>query len=505
MASSPPLQSENAYDVLIVGAGINGAAAARELRQMGYSVLVVDRCDLGGVATARSGRVLHCGLQLLAPAKSVWGYLSNPLDLVMRLRQARQTALDFNEWRSDPGRLAPMTTLVPLFRGEPLKGWQVDLGAMVIRALGARDFGYRRLGAGGWRDDPFVTALGRADLASVVAFRDHRILWPERIAIDACLEAEAAGAHLRPFTELVQLRHLDDGCWHARLSELTEGGQRDEILARFVLNLAGARVDEVVARAGPVRPIAQKTIAIKGVYLLVRLPARYRGTGLAGLNSLGEPICCLPWDDFHYIGPTETRYEGAFDDVRPEEDDVAFLLEEMVRFAPGLELGRDDVVMAWAGLRAITAAPAYPKGKRLPYGVISDLAAEGLPNMATLSWGIIVNHRSTVRKLARLVSSRIRPSGKPLPAPRNPRHFRAGSMLTAGDVAHCVQHEHARDLYGVLSSRTGQAWTGRLTRAHMNEAAAAMAKALSWDGERTARECEAFATRMRREHLYELR
>ena len=43
------------YDVLIIGAGINGCAAARQLTADGFGVLLVDRGDFGGVATARSG------------------------------------------------------------------------------------------------------------------------------------------------------------------------------------------------------------------------------------------------------------------------------------------------------------------------------------------------------------------------------------------------------------------------------------------------------------------
>ncbi|MBC7817430.1 MAG: FAD-dependent oxidoreductase, partial [Planctomycetaceae bacterium] len=56
--ASPPL-------VLVVGAGINGAAVARELTLNGISVVVVDANDIAFGATSRSSRLIHGGLRYL--------------------------------------------------------------------------------------------------------------------------------------------------------------------------------------------------------------------------------------------------------------------------------------------------------------------------------------------------------------------------------------------------------------------------------------------------------
>ncbi|MBX3567793.1 MAG: FAD-dependent oxidoreductase [Rhizobiaceae bacterium] len=501
------------FDVLIVGAGINGCSTALELSKLGYSVVLADRGDLGGATTARSGRVLHCGLQLLAPKRSIVDHLADPLELLMRLRSARRAARDFEEFRRAPPRhLEPMTTFVPIFRGSPYSGWQVDLGARVVSALGGRraDIRYRRLSPAESRSNPFVADLADRDaVQSLISFRDFRFCWPERIAIDAALAAERNGAELRPFTEVGDLWRGADGFWHARLTQ--DGGRSDELSARLVLNLAGAWVDEVIGRAKPKPPVPRKVVAVKGVYLLVGLPGRYRGLGLAGTNSLGEPICCLPWDDLHYVGPTETPFTGALDDVRPEAADIDFLLAEMDRFAPGLSITRNDMVMAWAGVRPITADDGHPKGRRLPFNVVHDLAPEGLPNMLALSWGIVANHRSTARELARAVSTRVRPSRPvdPRPCghiahPGTGRRLQDDHPATVDDVRFSIEHEHARDLNGVLFGRTGLAWTGRMTADAVQAAAATMARHLAWSPSRTRDECERFKARLRTDHCYEL-
>ncbi len=55
--------------VLILGAGINGAALARELAWQGVPVVVVDAGDLASGATAYSSRLIHGGLRYLEYAE----------------------------------------------------------------------------------------------------------------------------------------------------------------------------------------------------------------------------------------------------------------------------------------------------------------------------------------------------------------------------------------------------------------------------------------------------
>ena len=53
--------SDKSYDVIVVGAGINGAGAAQYLAAGGYKVLIIDKGDFAGGATSKSSRILHCG------------------------------------------------------------------------------------------------------------------------------------------------------------------------------------------------------------------------------------------------------------------------------------------------------------------------------------------------------------------------------------------------------------------------------------------------------------
>src|SRR5690349_24693132 len=53
------------FDLIIVGAGINGAGIARDAALRGLKVLLVDKGDLGGGTSAGSTRLIHGGLRSL--------------------------------------------------------------------------------------------------------------------------------------------------------------------------------------------------------------------------------------------------------------------------------------------------------------------------------------------------------------------------------------------------------------------------------------------------------
>ncbi|MDD5212539.1 MAG: FAD-dependent oxidoreductase, partial [Sulfuricurvum sp.] len=53
------------YDILIMGAGINGCAIAREAARLGKSVAVIDKQTIGSGTSSHSSRLIHGGLRYL--------------------------------------------------------------------------------------------------------------------------------------------------------------------------------------------------------------------------------------------------------------------------------------------------------------------------------------------------------------------------------------------------------------------------------------------------------
>ncbi|KMO28382.1 hypothetical protein VQ03_29965, partial [Methylobacterium tarhaniae] len=66
------------YDVVIIGGGINGTSAARELTAAGYKVLLAEMFDLAHGASSRSSRILHCGLRYFETPRPLRTFLTSP-------------------------------------------------------------------------------------------------------------------------------------------------------------------------------------------------------------------------------------------------------------------------------------------------------------------------------------------------------------------------------------------------------------------------------------------
>src|SRR5678815_1754304 len=94
-----------AFDLLVAGAGIQGAAIAREAAVRGLCVLLVDKRDVAAGTSSRSSRLVHGGLRYLRH-----GHFA----LVREALAERERLL-----RSCPHLVRPLPMVMPFFRDGP--------------------------------------------------------------------------------------------------------------------------------------------------------------------------------------------------------------------------------------------------------------------------------------------------------------------------------------------------------------------------------------------------
>ncbi|MBX3583329.1 MAG: FAD-dependent oxidoreductase [Rhizobiaceae bacterium] len=507
--------SGRTFDVVVIGGGISGASSAQHLAAAGYTVLLVEKDDYASAATSRSGRLLHCGLRYLAPTYSLFDFFRDPRRFKASLGSAYRSITASTEFRSTTPELArPMTLVFAITRSMPYRGWHVKLGAKLLEWS---NFGRQKLKVKihspeeARKSVPFVGWVRDADaIESVVTFEDHHFNWPERICIDAVLDAERLGAVVRNYTTATGLDQNPDGSWTVALRD-NASGTTAAVQGRILLNMAGPWIDHVNATISDGRPVSRKVIGIKGSHFLVRLPPECQGHGIMGTNREGEAITCMPWGDLHYVGPTETVYEGSLDDVEPTEDEIRFLLDELNHFMPGIKLSRGNVLQAWAGVRPITYDPAFPKGRRIPFSVMQDLRQDGMRNALTTTWAAIMFHRSAAREVLAAVRRKCKPSTAPkeasFAARRFPENQNSPPLLPhypevkIADLVYSAEHEHPQHLADILFRRTSAGWNAAIPPEAVRRAADAVAPVLGWDEEKRDSEVEAFLAYQARYHL----
>ncbi|MGE8058879.1 FAD-dependent oxidoreductase [Pseudomonas sp. NPDC089547] len=468
------------YDVVVIGAGAVGCAAARQLAARNFRTLLVDRGDIGAGTSSRSSRMLYSGLGYLAARYPLWQIPFRPLDMWQRLRYTRQVMRCRAELVKDmPGHLTRHRFHYPFRRGDRYPPWLVDMGFRLVEALGGWKvpLAYRRQSrqqAAG--DSAMAAGLGGA-LRGVGVFEEYMYAWPERICVDTALDAQWRGATVRTYTRVSQLqRH--DAQWRLTLDEQAPERQgQARVTAKVVINAAGPWVDRVpgAADAGP------RVLGIKGVNVMVRLPEAYRGQGLEAFSSKGEPYYVFPWREFHFIGPTESEFHDDPDNVRVEDSEIDYILSEANQLFPDLQLTRNDVQHCWCGVRPTSTLDG--RSTHLPVRLSE---AAGKPGLLTLTGSTIMLHRHAARVIARGVEARLGKRGKA------PEGMLERGRVDSDDIAAVVRREHVVRLVDVVRRRLPWGLDPDLGRERVEQLSHKVAAALDWSEARRQVELQHF-------------
>jgi len=486
------------FDVAVIGGGVNGASTAQHLAAAGYSALLVDKNDFATGASSRSSRLLHCGLRYLAPGKSAWEFVRHPSRFATACKMASAAMRSRTEFvKQTPERVRLMKFCFPLYDGGPYASWQIDAAFGLLRAMGRGGvpLNYRRISTAEVKATPLLKHLRDKDrLSSVAMFDEFQFDWPERIAVDAILDAERLGASVRNYTEAGEVIRQGD-LWQIRLRDMLDPTAPTAIVtARSVFNMSGFWIDRVNANVSDAK-IGRRVIGTKGSHIVVRLPPECSNYGVATLNRLNEGFYCVPWRGLHYFGPTETRYEGDPDNIHPTEEEFEFLLGEANYLLPTLGLKRSDILYGWSGVRPLTYDPAQPMGARVRQ--LHDFASEGAPNVFAMTAGPVMSHRMAGEIPLRALEGRLSPSRPPtvpnFASTGAPRENGGGTAEEwAALMERAVATEHAETIEDLMFRRMGSAWSENPVGEDVDLAARVLARAHGWSDARIAQESAAF-------------
>ncbi len=352
--------------VVILGAGINGCALARELALNGLSVTVVDTADVAGGTTAYSSRLIHGGLRYLEYGE---------FDLVRESLAERGRLL-----RLAPQFVRPLELFVPIRHRTSgvwqslrrFMGWEDSSGASHDRGLWLVHLGL-------WMYDLFardrslpkhrivgVTAGPQVDPQRyrwLAAYYDVQVTFPERLTLallsDASHAAQVRGSEFEVLT------------YHeARLAGQTVEIRRrgsDEVVRTLqpaaVVNATGAWVDQTLARL----PVAAPRLigGTKGTHLLTARPDLAAALGPCGIYAEaadGRPFFILPLAGMTLVGTTDEPYEGNPYQAVASPAEIEYLIASLAEVFPQIRLTPGDIAFSYSGVRPLPFVDAATPG-----------------------------------------------------------------------------------------------------------------------------------------------
>jgi glycerol-3-phosphate dehydrogenase len=461
------------HDLLVVGGGIYGAAAAWDAAQRGLAVALVEREDFGAGASWNSLKTIHGGMRYLQKAD------------FRRLRaSARERSILL---RIAPSLVRPLPFLVPTY-GHGMNGREVLAVGLALNELLTADRNRglapdRRIAAGRTVSASealrLVPGLERRGLTGAALWSDAQAVSTERLTLAFVHAATGAGACCANHVEVVGLLRAGGRVAGAAVRD-TLRGDGIEVRARMVLNAAGPWADDVLARGGLERRPAP---LLRARNLVLRRPPLVPFA--VGAKTGGRFLFVVPWQGKTLLG---TSYEPA---ESAPSDPLAFL-DEVAGAFPWAGVERGDLALVHEGLvpgrRDASGLSTRPR--------LHDHEAEdGLPGLVSLQGVKYTTARAVAERAIDLVGRRL---GRLLLACRTATTLLPQAGLLEGSleerVRMAVRDEMALTLADAVLRRLDLGTAGAPSPADLERVVRTMGAELGWQAERVRGEQAALAT-----------
>ncbi len=366
------------FDLAVIGAGINGAAVARDASMRGLRVALIERGDFAGATSSRSSKLIHGGFRYLPQGQFKLVYealrererlrhktaphLVHPIQFLFPVYRKR----GFNRFTMAMG-----LTLYDLFARMPFKEWHSSLNAAEVRET-----------------EP---ALTREGLTGGAMYFDA---WADdaRVTFENVLDADLHGAAVANYAAVESFGAIEGKIASASVRDLLGGGV-GEIRAKKFLNAAGPWVDEIRRmddRAA--KPCVRLTKGVHLVFARTLLPVR---ESIVLADERGRIVFVMPHDRYVLVGTTDTDFAGEPASVRTEIADVEYLIAVLAESLPGIKLTNADVATSFAGLRALVK-----EDKDAPSSVPrEEVILESAAGLITVAGGKFTTHRAIAQKI----------------------------------------------------------------------------------------------------------
>jgi glycerol-3-phosphate dehydrogenase len=375
------------FDLIVIGAGINGAAIARDAALRGMSVCLLEKDDLASGTTAWSSRLIHGGLRYLEHRE---------FGLVRESLRERERLL-----RNAPHLVNPLPMVVPIHDGAQRGPMLIRAGMVLYDALSFDKSLPRHRMLSAKQAMARVTALNPCGLEAAAVYYDAQATFAERLVIENVRSATDHGAQVA--TRAAVRRIIAEGAV-VRGVEVDDGltGETYRLSARIVVNVAGPWVDAVLSGAPEDRITSRLIGGTKGSHIVVD---RFAGAPDDAIyyesRTDRRPILVIPFNGMIMLGSTDLRFAGDLDHVETSDAEIAYLLGEANSLFSGIDLVPEDVLYSYAGVRPLPVTRSGSTAGITRRHLIKDHgpALRGL-------WSIVGGKLTTHRALAEEVVTR---------------------------------------------------------------------------------------------------
>ena len=398
-------ENSTAFDLVIIGAGINGLGIARDAARRGLRVMVLEQDDICSGVSAWSGRLAHGGLRYLE---------HRDFALVRESLRERERMIQLA-----PHLVKPLRLLMPLYAHNRRPAWLIRLGMILydILSFDKRTGGHEMLNTEATRRRfPGIAPQG---LGGAAVFTEGQVEYAERLCVELAVAAAADGAVIR-----TKARVEEPILEHGRVTGVRYRNLATEDLeearAPVVLNVAGPWIDRIFRRGAPPQP--RLNGGTKGSHLIVDpFPGAPNDVVYYESKTDGRLVLVIPWMGRYMIGTTDIRFDEDPDEARCSAAEMDYLLHEVNQLIPEAGLTPEHVLYTFSGVRPLPYAPGVVEAK-IPRSHVLHDHAPSLPGLVSVVGGKLTTFRQLAEEAVDDVFKRLGRKSPPcstarLPAP----------------------------------------------------------------------------------------
>ncbi len=362
------------FDVIVLGAGINGCGIAENLARAGKQVLLLDKAGVGQGTSSKSSRLIHGGLRYLETGQ---------LHLVHESLRDRKRLVE-----KYPDLVEYKRFFLPIYKSSPRPAWMIRLGLwMYDRLSGTRSAGKSR------KEDVAefkrrFPAFSEKDLSSVLSYVDgktHDSELTRRVADDF----QELGGTVLVHCKVESVNWDDNGF----LIESSAG----KFCSTVLVNATGPWIDEVNKQYN--LPAKFQIRKVSGIHLI------FEGLVVPELMFMQTRekriffIIPEPENDHTLIGTTEREENCSMDELQDQEEDIQYLLNQVNAYLKtDHQFRREDVRDIYIGVRPLVRKKGQMSDVSREYKL--DLHTRGDTKLLHVFGGKLTTYLSLAEKVA---------------------------------------------------------------------------------------------------------
>lgn len=330
--------SAEVFDVLVLGAGINGAVSAASLSRKGASVVMIDKNDFAGHTSSNSSNLAWGGIK----------YLENhEYFLVNKLCKSRNHLM-----RSYPSTVQEIRFLTTLQKGFRFPAWFVFIGTCLYWAMG-RFFTQKPVFLSSKKIKETEPVINVSNAQGGFEYSDAFLHDNDaRFVFNFVRSAMDNGAIVTNYVGANGSKKIG-GIWHTEAID-EQSGSTFTIQSKAIINACGPMVDQYNDKTE--QETEHRHLFSKGVHLIVNKLTKVDKV-LAFFASDGRLFFVIPMGQKTCIGTTDNQVENPNTSVTEEDRD--FILDNVNALLDlPKPLTRDDIISERWGVRPLAVKEA---------------------------------------------------------------------------------------------------------------------------------------------------